>query len=256
MELTINVGKNVAEKIRLIAKLGGQNSEDLDAALSKAVDSHLSLHLIKLTKAMLNSVGVHEEDLTAGSNPTNITIPTEAESYQTTEELGGDLDTFDEINKTSEGSLTTAVAPPSDEEEEELEVEMYGEDNEVDILEDLTESPIVEETLEPASEKEEDEFKADSNSWQAGLMEEVDFDFGEDSMTSSPRSSTVAAASYNDTPLEDGSRNTTPDVLPIDLGIQNVSVESGSMKGSVDFMSALLNGESGDTTLRNHQAGI
>lgn len=216
MELTINVGKNVASKIKLISKLGGLNSSELDETLSKAVDKHLSLHLIRLTKDMLSSVGVHAEELTSASGFNSVQ---EDELYETTEELGEDIGTFDEINKTSEkNALAKKIEMPNSELNSSIESTEVSDDllNEIGSY--------------GAEDSDDKDFQADENSWQGSLMEESDLDpnFGD---------------SISDD--EDELMATSPSIRPEDVGISRTSSIDGKNQESINFMEALLNRSQG-----------
>ena len=272
MELTLKVSDDVARKIKGLSVLTGKNASDITNDLSQYIEGHI-------TQQLIQAVGIKPEDL-------NVVRSGYMQPVGFEQEVQSQMTTTHDFE---EQSTNDALVFPSDEEEENpfkgegddgfsMAAGLGASEEEFDKYDDDLPEEMVEELVFPA-ENEDEEMDTmpvkdkDGNNVgyedpiMADLQEELedgsldgvaddDYDYDDDEAEFDddsgvrPRANVRPASIGDDTPTgEDGY---TPDVLPMDYGIDHVNSEDGNHGGAMDFFTNAFDGIQGDKSARNN----
>jgi hypothetical protein len=274
MELKLTVNDDLARKIKGLSVLTGKSAQDITQDLSQQIEVHIN-------KALVAAVGLKPEDLVVHSSPTaNNTYTTNSgyvnqTQYRTDQSTNNALvfadqdeeeDEYEESSssKASDSGFSMASGLGASEEEFDKFDDELPEEAKKDFVLPGQNDEEDEEEFMPVKDKEgkeagySDPVMADLQAEleSGGLdgvgdggydFEDEEKEFKEDSgIKPRARVSTIIG---DDTPTgEDGY---TPDVLPVDFGINSVNSETGDYKGAMDFFTNAMSGLQGDKSRRN-----
>ena len=242
MELTLNIGKDTAKKIQALSILADCNAADITDFISTQIDSIITAQLLQVLGLDRDlSLGpqnkVSEEDFTK----TDPIISNEPEIVSEGQNIPQKIDSDDEDEDDEEGPMMFGVADSMGQKIDEVEDEVLPDEFQQEIKEMAVKTKDGEETGYT------DEIMAD-----AQAMADGEFSGQEDVIAAAAGSLEGAAqrlvSTGDDSPKEEGGvPSSTPDVLPVDLGIDKASSDGGGM----DFFNMVLEGEKGNKSARN-----
>ena len=274
MELKLTVNDDLARKIRGLSVLTGKSAQDITQDLSQQIEVHIN-------KALVAAVGLKPEDLVAHSSTTSNATYTATTGFASSNQYRSDQSTNNALvfadqdedndeyeesssNKASDSNFNMASGLGASEEDFDKFDDELPEEAKKEFVLPGQDDEEEEEELMPVKDKEgkdvgySDPVMADLQAEleSGGLdgigddgydFEDEEKEFQEDSGIK-PRAR-VSSVIGDDTPTgEDGY---TPDVLPVDFGINSVNSENGDYKGAMDFFTNAMSGIQGDKSRRN-----
>jgi hypothetical protein len=266
------VNDSLARKIQGLSVLTGKSASDLTDDLSHIIEGHI-------TQQLIHAVGITPEDLNVVRSGfmqpvgyengipegTTVTTTHDFDDQSTNEALifpaDEEDDTWSKATKEDDFSMAAGLGASEEEfdnydealpEEAQSEFILPGEDKEEiqtmpikdkDGNQSGYDDPIMAELQEELEDGSLDGYADDDYDYDDDERE-----FEED-VSVKPRAR-VSGVVGNDAPTgEDGY---TPDVLPVDFGIDKVSSEDGRSGGAMDFFNNAFDGIQGDKSRRNN----
>lgn len=277
MELKLTVNDDLARKIKGLSVLTGKSAQDITEDLSHHIEVHIN-------RALVAAVGIKPEDLVTHQPTTSTTTYTatsgfsHANTYRSDQSTNNALifadqdedeeeELYEETNssKNTDASFNMAAGLGASEDDfNKFDEELPEQAKKEFVFPTQGEEEDEEEILMPVKDKEgkdvgySDPVMADLQAEleSGGLdgmgddsydYEDEEKEFQQDSGVK-PRAR-VSSIIGDDTPTgEDGY---TPDVLPVDFGINSVNSEGGDYKGAMDFFANAMSGAQGDKSRRN-----